>query len=81
MILAVSALDVAFVSAIATVAAAVFGPLCAWVISGRSLEHEVKIDRERRLFDARRDLYASVLADVFRSVGLIHTEAGVEPRR
>jgi hypothetical protein len=74
MILAVSALDVAFVSALATVAAAVVAPLSAWVISKETRDHELRIDRERRLFDARRELYATSLADVFLAVAAINAE-------
>jgi len=55
MLLAISALDVAFASALVALTAAVFSPLVAWLIAKQAHEHELGSDRERRLFEARRE--------------------------
>jgi hypothetical protein len=69
MLLAVSALDVAFVGALAALATAVVSPLVAWVIARQAHEHELATERERRLFEARRAVYGTVLGEAFKSVG------------
>ena len=69
MLLDVSALDVAFVGALAALATAVVSPLVAWLIARQTHEHELASERERRLFEARREEYGTVLGEAFKSVG------------
>ncbi len=58
MIVAVSALDVAFVSAIAAIIGATVSPLSGWLVTKATQRHE----RSLRIYDDRRDAYLSVLA-------------------
>lgn len=57
MIAAVSALDVALVSAIAATIGAIVSPLTGWLVASATHRHE----RWLKLYDDRRDAYTSVL--------------------
>jgi hypothetical protein len=66
--LAITALDVAFISAIATIVAAIASPAISLLISRESLAHEVKLERESRLHDAQRSEFSQVQTEFWWTV-------------
>jgi hypothetical protein len=68
--LAITALDVAFASAVAAGLAAVTAPLSAWFIASGSWFHERTLAHAGRMFEARRDLYVRAVTDAHRYVRL-----------
>jgi hypothetical protein len=60
-VLAISGLDVAFVSAIAAVAAAIAAPLSAWLVAVANNRH----DRWVKTYDDLRDAYLRLLRVIF----------------
>ena len=61
MLAAVTPLDVAFASAIATIVAAIAAPFVTWRTATGSWRHERQAARENRNHDARRDVYVAML--------------------
>jgi hypothetical protein len=59
--LAITALDVAFASAIVAALAAVSSPLVAWSIARATRDHERTLSREARNYEARREVYLELL--------------------
>ena len=68
--LAITALDVAFASAVAAGLAAVTAPLSAWFIASRGWFHERTLAHAERMFEARRDVYVRAVTDAHRYVRL-----------
>lgn len=65
MVLAnITALDVAFVSAISAVAGSVAGPLISFLIARGDRSHQRGLSREERSFESRRAVYEDTLAEV-----------------
>jgi len=61
---AITALDVAFMSSIAALIASVAAPVAAILIARNNREHERQLAREERGFDARRSAYENTLTDI-----------------
>ncbi len=64
--LAVSALDVALVSALAAVVAAVASPISAWLTARGRNRHERQVAHDQRVFERRCDVYEEAITDVQR---------------
>lgn len=59
--LAISALDVAFVGSLAALAAAFLTPLTGWLTTRETHRHERQIAHDARIFDLRREVYEAAV--------------------
>jgi hypothetical protein len=79
-VVAVSALDVAFASAVAAALAAILSPLSAWLIARGGRQHELALAREARNYEARREIYVEALTDATKQVSSMGTAMAAYPR-
>jgi hypothetical protein len=63
VLLAISAIDVAFVSAIAALVSALVAPLSSWLISRGGWSHSRRLASDERIFESRARLYEDIIRD------------------
>jgi hypothetical protein len=65
-VLAISELDVAFVSVLVALAAAIAGPLAAWLIARGTWQHEREQAHDDRLFQEQKVIYTQAVTSAHR---------------